>query len=131
MIRNLPICGFLVCVFLIPGSTDQQTTRKGLFYDFRRSCFSYHFIDLQSLFSHFYQYEEFTCVHAAHLVETLEIKPSICLDELVTSHPAAARCLTTLLHCLSNIVNHVENGPKDWRHLQATLKGRKLLEMSQ
>lgn len=57
------------------------------------------------------------CVHTANLIETLEIKASIRLDELVTSHPAPAAGLTTLLHSLGNEVNHVENGPKDWRHL--------------
>lgn len=56
----------------------------------------------------------------ADLIETLEVKASVRLDELVARHPTAAACLTTLLHSLGNEVNHVENGAKDWRHLWET-----------
>lgn len=61
------------------------------------------------------------CVYTADLIETLEIKASIRVDELVASHPTTAACLTTLLHSLGNEVNHVKNGSKDWRHLWKTI----------
>lgn len=53
------------------------------------------------------------------LVEALEIKPSIWAEELklISCHPVSTTRLASLFHGFSNKVDHIKDGPKQWRHL--------------
>ena len=66
------------------------------------------------------------CCNMSDLVESLEIKASIWLKELIARNPVPAPGLTSLLHSLSNKVHHVKDGPEDWRNLQTKFREKQI-----